>query len=652
MAHGVSSSVGRAIGPSPPANTGGNASEAAGSGVSTIVHSVALSDRSRSAPATPRGGTKALAARLARAPAFWLVTIVGASAVVRACIGLGVPSPWILPDEVVYSDIAKSIAQGNRPAVRGVPVFGWGEVYPTLIAPIWMAFHNAYWAYHATLVVNALLMSLTAVPAYLLARVFSVSRRGALAVAGLTILVPSMSYTGAVMTENAFYPAILFAVLVIARAVRRPTPSNQVLALVLIGVVVFTRIQGVALLGAYAGALMTYALTSPPGSRWPYLRLFLPTVAVVAPLAIAPVILSILHGDGLFGWLGARSGTFAGFRPEEVPQWFVLLTADLILYVAVIPAIASTIMVGIGLSRRSPEALRLFAAVVLSTCVAMLLVVSLVSASFDVDGIGNLNERYVFYVVPLSFLGLAIWIESGLPRQRPWSWLVVAACCLFPAVIPIDRLDYNAGLQALALLPWGTLSLSSQAVALLVALLALAFAVCWLVTRVRAAGLWLIPAAWMVILSIFAVESNALSAAGTATSFHARPATWVEAAVPPGTTVPVLWDQRRARHGIGEWFYGWVMVTEFFNRNVGPVYRIGAPTYFEDFLPTIPVYAGVDGTLRQDRVPLRSRYLLVTCRTKVHGRPVARAPRGGLLLLKLEGPIRLTGERGCTRSHP
>ena len=74
-------------------------------------------------------------AQLARAPAMWLAGIVALSALVRTWISLGVTSPWVLPDELVYSDLARSIAAGGRPAVRGVPVFGWGEVYPTVIAP-------------------------------------------------------------------------------------------------------------------------------------------------------------------------------------------------------------------------------------------------------------------------------------------------------------------------------------------------------------------------------------------------------------------------------------------------------------------------------------------------------------------------------------
>ena len=151
-----------------------------------------------------------LVSAMDRAPAVWLVGIVGLSTIVRAALGLTVPSVWILPDEIVYSELAKSIAAGGWPAIRGVHVFGWGEIYPALIAPAWALFDDPVRAYHITLGINALVMSLAAIPAYLLARMF-VSQRSALLVALFTVLVPSMSYTGVVMTENACYPAFLLS---------------------------------------------------------------------------------------------------------------------------------------------------------------------------------------------------------------------------------------------------------------------------------------------------------------------------------------------------------------------------------------------------------------------------------------------------------
>ena len=591
-------------------------------------------------------------ARPSLAVACALTLVVVTSALVRLLVGLGMPSTWVLPDELVYSDLARSLADGGRPAVRDVPVFGWGEVYPTVIAPVWALVEDRYVAYHVTLGVNALLMSLAAIPAYFLARLV-VSRGSSLLVATMTVVVPSLSYTDAVLTENAFYPLFLSAVLAIARAVRRPSVASQAAALAALALVAFTRIQGVALLAAYAGAALLSCLGLPARERAPYARRFLPTVIVAVPVALAPVAASVVRGDGVFGWLGQRSGTFDEFRLREVPYWFLLLAVGLVLYVAVVPVVASAIMVAAGLRSGSDDGLRLFAAVVLPTVVAVLLSVAVVSASFDVDGIGNLNERYVFPVVPLLFVGLALWIERGLPRPRPWSSVALATACLAPVLLPIQRLDYNAGLQALALVPWDALSLNAAGTAMLVGLLTIGAGALWLTARPGAtARLWALLAIWLVVLGIFVVDSNRASARRTAAAFDGRAATWIDDAVPSGRSVAVLWDETRSRKDLPDSFYFWLMVTEFFNDRVGHVYRLGGVTRYEDFLPTVPARLRPDRTVVAGSRPVDVEYALVTCRTPVVGREVARAPRGALRLVRVDGPLRLTGDPGCRRREP
>ena len=106
--------------------------------------------RSSANPVRARGGMFGAGAltRAVRAPGVWLTFIVALSTLVRGAIATGVPSPWILPDEVVYSELAKSIAAGGFPSVRGVPELGWGVVYPALIAPAWALFDDPARAYH------------------------------------------------------------------------------------------------------------------------------------------------------------------------------------------------------------------------------------------------------------------------------------------------------------------------------------------------------------------------------------------------------------------------------------------------------------------------------------------------------------------------
>jgi hypothetical protein len=583
-------------------------------------------------------------------PALWLLVVVGLSTVVRVAIAVRVPSPWIFPDEVLYSELAKSVADGGLPSVRGVQSLGWGIVYQAVVAPAWVVFADPVRAYHAALATNAFVMSLTAVPAYFFSRMF-VGRHGSLLVATMAVLVPSMAYTGLLATENACYPAFALALFLLTRAVRTPSLVNQALAFVGLGTVALTRIQGTVLLGAYFVAVLLYARVGPESERRIYVRRFLPSIVAAMVVALLPTTASLARGHGVLGWLGARSGTFDGLHVHEVPQWLVFLVADLVLYVAVAPVAATVVLLGRGLSRNASEPVRLFAAVTLPTLAAMLLSVSFVSASVDVDGTENLNERYVFYVVPLLFVGLALWIREALPRPRPWAALTIAFCCAFPALLPIGRLGYNASFQAVALLPWLKLGASDTVIAMLVTAFALSCGALWLICRSEHARyLWVVAGLWMTGVGAITVVSNYQSASDSATAFRGQRADWVDRAVPSGARVAVIWKQGAEKRPVTVEF--WLMVTEVLNRSVGEEYRIGPPTHYGGVLPTVPVDR-VDGGGIVDRSGRRvePRYVLVTCRTPVVGRVIGHAPRSLFELVKVDQPLRLRSGSECITSE-
>jgi hypothetical protein len=588
----------------------------------------------------------------ARRPATVILGIVVASALVRTVIGLRVPSVWILPDEIVYSELAKSIAAGERPSIRGVPSFGWGELYPTLIAPAWIVFDDPVRAYHAALAINAVVMSLAAVPAYLLARVF-VSRGLSLLVALMTIIVPSMTYTGVVMTENAFYPVFLLALYLVARAVREPSISNQAIALTGLLVVAVTRVQGVALFAAYAGALLIFAWTGPASGRRTYLRRLVPTMFALTTVSVAPFVVSLVRGDGVFGWLGVRSGTFSELRVREVPEWFAYLIADIALYVAVVPLAASVVVITLGLLRRSAERGRLFAAIALPTIVAMLVTVSFVSAGLDPDGFENVNERYLFYLAPVTFVGLAVWASEGFPRPRRLAWTLVALFTVLPALLPFERFAYNARFQSLALLPWLELPTSGMALAILVGASSFVLGAFWLTLHPhQTVRPWLLPAVCLVAIGVLATHKAVAPASDFAGSFEGRPATWVDRSVPDGTSVDVVWNEGADDRKTTDLLEYWLFVTEFFNTRVDDVYRIGQRTYYETFLPTIPARMRSDGVVvTGDGTPVSSAYVLVTCRAPVDGDVIATGPHGWLRLVAPRGPLRISKGR-CVPKVP
>ena len=166
---------------------------------------------------------RSLRERLVRVPdAIWLAAIVVVSAAVRLWLGRDMPAPFIFVDELIYSELARSLADGGAFAVRGVPTTGYSILYPALIAPAYWLFDGLTNAYAAAKATNAMAMSLAAVPAWLLARRVT-GRWLALLAAAVAVAVPSMAYTATIVTENLFYPLALTFAWALVRVLERPS---------------------------------------------------------------------------------------------------------------------------------------------------------------------------------------------------------------------------------------------------------------------------------------------------------------------------------------------------------------------------------------------------------------------------------------------
>src|SRR3954469_3524881 len=221
-------------------------------------------------------------------------------------------------DEILYAELAKSFAATGTFAVRGVPTSGYGVIYPVLISPAYALFRSIPAAYTAIKLINALLMSLAAVPAYLLARRV-LSTRGALIVAVLTVAVPSTFYAGMVMTESAFYPIFLVAALALVAVLERPRFLSACLFVAALGLAYATRAQAIAILPAALSApFLIAALSRRPRELIAHVPLFA-TAAGVAVLAVA---VEVGRGRSLSSLLGAyAAATHSSYDAGSVLRW-------------------------------------------------------------------------------------------------------------------------------------------------------------------------------------------------------------------------------------------------------------------------------------------------------------------------------------------
>jgi hypothetical protein len=566
----------------------------------------------------------------------WVAAVVVVSAGVRYALGRRIVAPWIMVDELVYSELAKSFAATGHFLIRGHSTAAYGFVYPLLVSPAWRLFASIPQAYAAAKAIDAVLMSLAAVPAYLLARRL-LGQAAAVVAAAFAVLLPSLAYTGTLMTENAFYPLFLTAVLLLVLVLERPTVLRQLALLGVCAVAYLTRAQALALVAALATAPLLLAAIegARPRSLWRYRVLY----GALGGALLLAVAYEGVRGRSPLALLGAyRVTSEQGYSAGEVARWLLYHVAELDLYIGIVPFAALLLLA--GRARVLPRKVQAFVAASLAVSGWLLLEVATFATKFAE---GRVEERNTFYLAPLFLIALLVHVRAGLPRPRVLAAAAALAAGLLPLALPFTRLiGLNSTSDTLALLPWWRLQdhlIRLDQVRLVATLCALAAAALWLLLPARwAAVLPALVALYFVAVAIPVNDAvhgfrfaSLNSLFGGITAPHVD---WIDRAVGHDAEVAALWTGRVDRHVIWE--------NEFFNRSIGPVYYLHTP--LGGGLPETALSVDrATGLMRgPDGRPVRARYLLVDGSVTPDGVPVAEDLRKGVTLYRLIGPLRST----------
>jgi Dolichyl-phosphate-mannose-protein mannosyltransferase len=570
---------------------------------------------------------------LRRIPTWaWLAAIVVGSALVRAALARDIVAPFIMVDEIIWSEIARGIADAGKPLLRDQTDPGYSIVYPLLISPAYALFEQLPEAYAAVKTTNAVLMSLAALPAFFIAR--RVVRDGlALLAALLAVALPSLAYTGTVMTENAFYPLFLVVVLVLLVVLERPSPLWVVLLLALVGLAFATRVQAVALGPAVLLAPLVLAIFEPHGIRSTLSR-FRWLYGLVAALAAVLLVVQLASGRSPVDLLGAYAPV--GERSYDIGEALRYLwwhAAELSLYVLVIPLAATVVLV--ARARSLDARLQAFLAATVSLTVCIVPVVATFASEFS----DRIEERNMFYVAPLLCIALLAWVERGAPRPRVLAPVVAAVSALLVVAIPFDRfLTTSAITDTLMLLPLWSLQdrVGEDWIRLAALALAAGLAATFLLVPARYAvglpilvlGLWIlaIRPIWWGTHGFERFSRGALFQ-----GIRTADRDWVDRALAPGTHAAFLWTGRTDRLTVNQ--------NEFFNRRVGPVYYVTDPT--PGGLPETRVTVDPrNGRVTlSDGAPVRDEYILADSSFEPDGEPVASDEGWGITLWRVVPPL-------------
>ncbi len=185
----------------------------------------------------------------ARHAGLAVAAVVVVSACARFAASLSFHAPWVTPDEMAYGLLGESLWETGRLTIRGTTVGYYSLVYPALVGgPLSLGgTASGIVALQAT---QALAMSLVAVPVFLWGRRLAGPGPG-LAAAILSVLPPALAYSGLIMSEAAYYPAVAVALLLLARAVEHPTLFRLGVMLAVVTFAAAIRLQALVLLPVF-----------------------------------------------------------------------------------------------------------------------------------------------------------------------------------------------------------------------------------------------------------------------------------------------------------------------------------------------------------------------------------------------------------------
>ena len=521
------------------------------------------------------------AARIAAIPArYALAGIVGLSFLVRLAAVLAHATPLYFPDEYIYGTLARSLAETGKLAIRGAPAHFPALLEPLLAAPFWL-FHDPMLAYRLTQGLNALAMSLAAVPVYLLARRLGLGAGLALGAAALTVASPDLLFASFLLADPIAYPLVLTAVYLGVRALERPTWKLQVAFVLVSGLAAFARIQYAVLPIAFLAA----ALLVERGR----VRRYWPTLALLALPVLALGALGPSRVLGYYSSIGHdHVPVFAALKWAAIDTMMLAYSAGWIL----VPGA----LVGLALALARPRTRVEGAFGALSLFLAGGVFVE--AAIYAARGSTRYQERYLFALLPLVALAFGLYVKRGWPHRLAVA-AVSAGMLLLSVRVPLsgftaaDNKQDSPFLFAVFRLE-GALSVGTGTLA--VAIVAGLFSVLAVVLARRrhgAAVALVLAGAACVLASLGAFAFDRHNAANVRASSLPADLTWID------------------RTGLEEIAFvqtvgaprGRALEQLFWNRNVSRVVLLG-PADATDAFGAAPVNVTGDGRMVAGREPL------------------------------------------------
>ncbi len=476
----------------------------------------------------------------------------------------------LLPDEYIYTELARSFGAHGLPEIRGALYPFPALLTPLLTAPAWLV-SDVGTAYRLAQAEGALAFSLAAVPAYGLARHLGATSRVALLVAATAAFVPDAIDGGLLLSEPFAYPLFLAAVWALVVSLSGGGRRSRVAFLALTILACLARVQLVVLPVAYGVALL--AMSGRQHTVVRTLRAHALPVGVFLAAAVAAAAAGPARAAGVYGAIFG-----ADFSAPDLAHWLAVDAVIVCVAAGWVLVPGAALGFGAAIARPAGRAEEAF-----GWAGATLTLLLLVEAAFFGRFTAQLVERYAFYAAPLIVLAFAVAHGRGLLRTRKHLVGCVALAVLGVLSPLMGDLFFSSPDQSPVLIAFAPLHRLLDWRAPIVvgpALAALAVAALALGSRGRGAVLAGVAAALCLVVSVFAsfeLREHSLNVGDGGGSFVDRAAVG---------DAPYLGFRGTGR--------GAVLTTLFWNRSVDRVFRIGVGT---DGFASTEAHIGPDGSI-------------------------------------------------------
>ena len=591
-----------------------------------------------------------LAARLRESNLAAPLAVAGlllVAAAARIAIDRHVLAPWIMLDELQYADTARSFADHGHYFFRDHP-YPLKTIYPALISPAWFA-GSVHTAYTLTKAINVALMLSAAIPLYIWGRRLVTPVWAVVAVV-LYLLIPGFMYSAEILTENAFVPALVLALLAIAAALERPTLARQLLALGAIALGVAARLQGLVLLLILPTAILLMLLFDTIPARGDRrrlvvarLRTFWPSLGALVLGLLGYLVYELGRGATLSSGFGVYTPiATANYTVRGAFRWIVYSFGELSLSVGLIPVCALIVLFGLA-CRRGSEATaaeRAFVAVSAAAVFWLVVQVGTFASHFSL----RVEERNMFAVVPVLLLALVVWLARGLPRPPGITAVAVLVPVGFLLTLPIETLISTQAFftDTFGLIPLYRLSLLHTGLGDLRVIVGLGAVVAGLLfaSLPRGWARWVVPVA---IAAFLAVSSRSVYHELTFISSASRHAgglvgdpSWIDHAIGKNARAQFLYttDIDQDQHILWN--------TEFWNRSLRRVYGVTSqdPSIPDVTAPLDPANGRIVPQLPADSPDVDPKYVVADTNVDVDGTRIAHG--GVLALYRVRPPLRIS----------